>query len=128
LVSSPAKPPLRAALERAPRHTFSPNLRGNLALALLLAGEADQAAEAFLTVGRLYCVAEDRPFFRLGALLGAGRLAEAEALNAELRQQFPARTEPLRAALASNEPRCRALFETAVLAPLRGMGWFQAAP
>ena len=121
-----AQPPLRAALERAPRHIFSPNWRGHLALALLLAGEADQAADDFLTAGRLYYVAEDRPLFRLAALQGAGRLAEAEALNAELRQQYPARTEPLRAALASNEPRYRALFETAVLAPLRGMGWFQA--
>jgi tetratricopeptide (TPR) repeat protein len=122
-----AQPPPRAALERAPRHTFSPNWRGHLALALLLAGEADQAAEAFLTADRLYYVTEDRPFLRLAALLGAGRLAEAEALNAELRQQFPARTGPLRAALASNELRYRALFEAAVLAPLRGMGWFQAA-
>ncbi|WPB84233.1 tetratricopeptide repeat protein [Sediminicoccus rosea] len=120
-----AQPPLRAALERAPWHTFSPNWRGHLAL--LLAGEADQAAEAFLTADRLHYLPAERPFLRLAALLGARRSAGAEALNAKLRQQFPARTEPRRAALASNEPRYRALFETAVLTPLRQMGWFQAA-
>lgn len=114
--------------ERAAADPARVNDQANAGLMhLLLAGEADQAAEAFLTADRLYYLPAERPFLRLAALLGARRSAGAEALNAKLRQQFPARTGPRRAALASNEPRYRALFETAVLTPLRQMGWFQAA-
>jgi tetratricopeptide (TPR) repeat protein len=120
--------PLRAALLEAPRHSFAGSWRSYLALAQLLAGEPDQAAEIFPTSGGRFFPPEDRLLYRLAALLGAGRLAEAEALQAEIRERNPVpRTAPLTALGLSEEPRYRALFETTVLAPLRRLGWFEAA-
>lgn len=122
-----ALPPLRAALREAPRHIFAGSWRSYLALAQLLADEPDEAADGFLTSAGRFFPVEDRLLYRLAALLGSGRLAEAEALQAEIRQRNPSpRTDPLAALGLSEEPRYRALFETAVLAPLRRMGWFQA--
>jgi DNA-binding winged helix-turn-helix (wHTH) protein/tetratricopeptide (TPR) repeat protein len=123
-----ALPPLRAALLEVPQSRFAGSWRSYLALAQLLAGEPDQAADGFLTSAGRFFPPEDRLLYRLAALLGAGRLAEAEAVQTEIRQRNPApRTAPLAALELSEEPRYRALFETAVLAPLRRLGWFEAS-
>ncbi len=119
-----AQPPLRAALLESPLHQFSASWRVFLGLAKLMTGQPDQAADDFLTSAGLYFPTEERLFYRLVALQGAGRLAEAQALDINLRQRDLALlARPLRALGMSDEAAYRARFETAVLAPLHRMGW-----
>lgn len=119
-----AQPPLRAALLESPVHQFSASWRVFLGLAKLMTGQPDQAADDFLTSTALNFPTEERLFYRLVALHAAGRLAEAQALDTNLRQRDPALlARPLRALGMSDEAAYRARFETAVLAPLQRMGW-----
>ncbi|WNJ93982.1 winged helix-turn-helix domain-containing protein [Bosea sp. 685] len=121
-----AQPPLRAALQESPLHQFSAGWRVYLGLAKLMTGQPDQAADDFLTSTALSFPTEERLFYRLVALQGAGRLAEAQALDTNLRQRDLALlARPLRAFGMSDEAAYRARFETAVLAPLHRMGWVQ---
>ncbi|RXT55814.1 hypothetical protein B6S44_06880 [Bosea sp. Tri-44] len=121
-----AQPPLRAALLESPLHQFSESWRGFLGLAKLMTGQPDQAADDFLTSTALNFPTEERLFYRLVALHAAGRLAEAQALDTNLRQRDPALlARPLRALGMSDEAAYRARFETAVLAPLHRMGWVE---
>jgi DNA-binding winged helix-turn-helix (wHTH) protein len=119
-----ALPLLRAALQESPLHQFSAGWRVLLGLAKLMTGQPDQAADDFLTSTALSFSTEERLFYRLVALQGAGRLAEAQALDTNLRQRDLALlARPLRALGMSDEAAYRARFETAVLAPLHRMGW-----
>ncbi|AOO81457.1 winged helix-turn-helix domain-containing protein [Bosea vaviloviae] len=119
-----ALPPLRAALQESPLHQFSAGWRVLLGLAKLMTGQPSEAADDFLTSTALSFPTEERLFYRLVALNAAGRLAEAQALDANLRQRDLALlVRPLRALGMSDEPAYRARFETAVLAPLHRMGW-----
>lgn len=119
-----AQPPLRAALQESPLHQFSAGWRVYLGLAKLMTGQPDQAADDFLTSTALSFPTEERLFYRLVALHGAGRLAEAQALDTNLRQRDLALlARPLRALGMSDEAAYRTRFETAVLAPLHRMGW-----
>jgi tetratricopeptide (TPR) repeat protein len=119
-----AQPPLRAALQESPLHQFSAGWRVYLGLAKLMTGRPDEAADDFLTSTALSFPTEERLFYRLVALQGAGRLAEAQALETNLRQRDLALlARPLRALGMSDEAAYRARFETAVLAPLHRMGW-----
>lgn len=121
-----AQPPLRAALLEGPLHQFAGNWRVFLGLARLLAGQPDQAAGDFLASSATGFPTEDRMLYRLVALHAAGRQSEAAALDADLRQQFAAPlARPLLVPM-SDEARYRALVETAILAPLRQMGWIEA--
>lgn len=119
-----AQPPLRAALLERPRHQFAASWQVFLGLAKLMTGQPDQAADDFLVSSGVYFPTEERLLYRLVALHAAGRLAEAEALDANLRQRDPALlARPLRALGMSDEAAYRARFETAVLAPLHRIGW-----
>ncbi|CAN7340315.1 winged helix-turn-helix domain-containing protein [Bosea sp. LjRoot90] len=116
--------PLRAALLEKPVHQFAATWRVYLGLAKLMTGQPDEAADDFLTSTGLNFPVEERLFYRLVALQGAGRLAEAQALDTNLRQRDLALlARPLRALGMSDEAAYRARFETAVLAPLHRMGW-----
>jgi DNA-binding winged helix-turn-helix (wHTH) protein/tetratricopeptide (TPR) repeat protein len=119
-----AQPPLRGALLESPQHQFSASWRVFLGLAKLMAGRPDQAADDFLTTTDTYFPIEERLLYRLVALHAAGRLTEAEALDADLRQRDPALlARPLLALGLSDEATYRARLEMAVLAPLRRMRW-----
>ncbi len=121
-----AQPPLRAVLLENPRHEYSGRWRGYLGLAKLLAGKPAEAAGDFLTSSGPNFPAEERLLYRLVALHAAGRFAEAQTLDADLRQRHPPPVlRPLRALGLSDDARYRARFETAVLAPLRRIGWIE---
>ncbi|SFJ76561.1 Transcriptional regulatory protein, C terminal [Bosea sp. OK403] len=121
-----AQPPLRAALLESPLHRFAATWRVYLGLAKLMTGHPDEAADDFLTSTGLNLPTEERLFYRLVALHGAGRLAEAQALDTNLRQRDLALlARPLRALGMSDEAAYRTRFERAVLAPLHRMGWVQ---
>lgn len=116
--------PLRAALLEEPRHEFSGSWWGYLGLAKLLAGQPAEAAGDFAMSNGSNFPANERLLYRLVALRSTGRLADADALDADLRQRYPAPlTRPLRTIGLSDEPAYRARLETVVLAPLRQMGW-----
>lgn len=119
-----ALPLLRAALLEKPIHQFAAGWRVYLGLAKLMTGQPGEAADDFLTSTGLNFPVEERLFYRLVALQGAGRLAEAQTLDTNLRQRDPALlARPLRALGMSDEAAYRARFETAVLTPLHRMGW-----
>ena len=121
-----AQSALRAALLENPRHEYSGRWRGFLGLAKLLAGQPAEAAGDFLTSSGPNFPPEERLLYRLVALHGAGRFAEAQTLDADLRQRHPPPLlRPLRALGLSNDACYRAHFETAVLAPLRRIGWLE---
>ncbi|MEO3473687.1 winged helix-turn-helix domain-containing protein [Roseomonas sp. CAU 1739] len=120
-----ALPWLRAALQERPLHEFAGNWQVYLGLAKLMTGQPDQAAYDFLAPnGDSRFPLEERLLYRLVALHSAGRFAEAEALNADLRQRDRALlARPLRALSVSDEAAYRARFASAVLEPLHRMGW-----
>lgn len=118
-----ARPPLVAALLEEPNHQFAGNWQGYLGLARLMAGQPGEAAENFRDARGSVFTADERMLYRLVALHAAGQLAEAEALNAELRRNNRGISTRLRALTLSEEPAYRARFEAAVLTPLRQLGW-----
>ena len=124
-----AQPPLRGVLLEGPRHEHSGSWRGYLGLAKLQAGQPVEAAGDFLTSSGANFPVEERLLYRLVALHAAGRLAEAQTLDADLRQRHPPPLlRPLRAFGLSDDARYRARFEMAVLAPLRRINWLEPGP
>jgi DNA-binding winged helix-turn-helix (wHTH) protein/tetratricopeptide (TPR) repeat protein len=118
-----ALPRIRAAVLEAPDHRFAGGWRFFLGLARLMAGQPSQAADDFLARGTIVPV-EERLLYRLVALRAAGRVAEAEVLDADLRQRDPALlARPLYALSQSDEAAYRARIAAAVLEPLHRMGW-----
>ena len=121
-----AQQSLRGALLESPQHEYSGRWRGYLGLAKLLAGQPAEAAGDFLTSSGANFPPEERLLYRLVALHAAGRSAEAQTLDADLRQRHPPPlVRPLRALGLSDDARYRARFETAVLSPLRRIGWLE---
>jgi DNA-binding winged helix-turn-helix (wHTH) protein/tetratricopeptide (TPR) repeat protein len=117
---------LRAALRESPRREYSGTWRGYLGLAKLLAGYPAEAAGDFPMSNGGFFPADERLLYRLVALRAAGRMADADALDADLRQRYPAPlVRPLRAIGLSDEPAYRALLESVVLTPLRQIGWIE---
>ena len=89
-----------------------------------MAGQPDQAADDFLHDNRTKYLDDERLLYRLAPLHSSGRLAEAQALDAKLRKEHPELlTLPLRAPRLSDVPAYQSRLETALLAPLRLMGW-----
>lgn len=119
-----AMPWLRAALQERPLHEFAASWQVFLGLARLMLGQPDLAANDFLPSGVSTFPVEERLLYRLVALRQSGRPDEAEALEADLRGRDPALfARPLRATGLSDEAAYRARFASAVLEPLRRMGW-----
>lgn len=83
-----ADPPPHSALLESSRR-FAASWRAFRGLAKLMTWGADPAADDFLVSTRACFPTEERLLYRLVALHAAGRLAEADALDASLRQRDP---------------------------------------